>query len=194
MGKRLLVCVTGMPGSGKSMVSESLGRLAKKVVSMGDAVREEARRRGLPTDLRTMMELAQRLREERGPAAVAGLVIRMMEGEGIYVVDGVRSLHEIDAFRKYGEVLIVAVHASPRTRFSRLSTRGRRDDPRSWEEFVARDMRELGFGIGDVIALADVMVVNEDKTPEEVAKEALEAVVRVLRRARGEGGGGGQAD
>ena len=90
--------------------------------------------------------------------------------------------------------MIVAVHASPRTRFSRLSTRGRRDDPKSWEEFVARDMKELGFGIGDVIALADVMVVNEDKSPEEVASEALEAVKRVLRRARGEGRGGGQAD
>ncbi len=194
MGRRLLICVTGMPGSGKSVVSRTLGKLAKRVVGMGDAVREEARKRGLPTDLKTMMELAQRLREEHGPAAVANLVLRMIEDEGTYVIDGVRSLHEIDVLKKFGEVLIVAVHASPRTRFSRLSTRGRRDDPRSWEEFVARDMRELRFGIGDVIALADIMVVNEDKSREEVAKEALEAVRRVLGRARGEGGGGGQAD
>lgn len=194
MSKRLLICVTGMPGSGKSVISRTLGNLAKRVVSMGDAVREEARRRGLPTDLKTMMELAQRLREEHGPAAVAKLVLRMIEDEGTYVIDGVRSLYEIDVFKKFGEVLIVAVHASPRTRFSRLSTRGRRDDPRSWEEFVKRDMRELRFGIGDVIALADIMVVNEDKSPEEVAKEALEAVRRVIGCACGEGGGGGQAD
>jgi len=183
-----------MPGSGKSVVSRALGKLAKRVVSMGDAVREEARRRGLPTDLRTMMELAQRLREERGPAAVAKLVLEMLEDEGTYVIDGVRSLHEIDVFREFGNVIIVAVHASPRTRFSRLSTRGRRDDPKSWEEFVARDMKELGFGIGGVIALADVMVVNEDKSPEEVANEALEAVRRVLSSARCESGGRGQAD
>ncbi len=194
MSKRLLICVTGMPGSGKSVISKTLGKLARKVVSMGDAVREEARRRGLPTDLKTMMELAQRLREEHGPAAVAKLVIEMLGDEGTYIIDGVRSLHEIGVFRQFGEVLVVAVHASPRTRFLRLSARGRRDDPKSWKEFVARDMKELGFGIGDVIALADVMVVNEDKSPEEVANEALEAVRRVLRRARGEGGGGGQAD
>jgi len=194
MSKRVLICVTGMPGSGKSVVSRALGKLAKRVVSMGDAVREEARRRGLPTDLRTMMELAQRLREERGPAAVAKLVLEILEEEGTYVIDGVRSLHEIDVFREFGNVIIVAVHASPRTRFSRLSTRGRRDDPKSWEEFVARDMKELGFGIGGVIALADVMVVNEDKSPEEVANEALEAVRRVLSSARCESGGRGQAD
>lgn len=194
MSKRLLICVTGMPGSGKSVVSKTLGKLAKRVVSMGDAVREEARIRGLPTDLKTMMELAQRLREEYGPAAVARLVLRMIEDEGIYVIDGVRSLHEIDVFKDFGEVLIVAVHASPRTRFLRLSSRGRKDDPRSWEEFVARDMKELRFGIGDVIALADIMVVNEDKSPEEVAKEALEAVKRVLSHVRGEGRGRGQAD
>ena len=191
---RVLICVTGMPGSGKSMVSRTLGRLARKVVSMGDAVREEARRRGLPTDLKTMMKLAQQLRVEHGPAAVAKLVIEMIEDNGVYVIDGVRSLHEIKVFKEYGKVLIVAVHASPRTRFARLSTRGRRDDPKSWDEFVERDMRELGFGIGDVIALADVMVVNEDKSPEEVANEALEAVRRALEYAGSESGSRDQTD
>ncbi len=194
MSKRVLICVTGMPGSGKSVISKTLSKLASRIVSMGDAVREEAKRRGLPTDLKTMMKLAQQLREEHGPAAVAKLVLKMLGEEGTYVIDGVRSLHEIEVFRKFGDVLIVAVHASPKTRFSRLSARGRKDDPKSWEEFVARDMKELGFGIGDVIALADIMVVNEDKSPEDVANEALEAVKRVLRRARGEGRGGDQAD
>jgi dephospho-CoA kinase len=191
MSRRVLICVTGMPGSGKSVVSAALSKLAKKVVSMGDAVREEARRRGLPPDLKAMMELAQRLREEHGPAAVAKLVLRMIDDDGVFVIDGVRSLHEISVFREFGDVLIVAVHASPRTRFSRLTTRGRKDDPRSWKEFTERDMKELKFGIGNVIALADIMIVNEDKTPEKVAKEALEAVRRVLSSVSGESGSGG---
>lgn len=194
MSKRLLICVTGMPGSGKSVVSKALAAIADKVISMGDAVREEARRRGLSTDLRTMMRLAQQLREEHGPAAVAKLVANMLGGEGVYVIDGVRSLHEISVFRGLGDVLVVAVHASPRTRFARLSTRGRRDDPKTWNEFVSRDMKELEFGIGNVIALADVMLVNEDKSPEEVANEALATVRRALRHDRDKGRGRSKTD
>ncbi|HXZ98038.1 MAG TPA: hypothetical protein VED24_01585, partial [Candidatus Acidoferrum sp.] len=39
--------------------------------------------------------------------------------------------------------------------------RGRSDDPKSWQEFAERDARELGVGIGNVIALAQEMLVNE---------------------------------
>ena len=56
--------------------------------------------------------------------------------------------------------------------FERIRRRNRPGDPRTWEEFVARDMTELGFGIGNVIALADYMIVNEEKALDEVIEEA----------------------
>jgi dephospho-CoA kinase len=59
------------------------------------------------------------------------------------------------------EVITVAIHASPKTRFQRLLSRKRSDDPNTWEVFFERDSRELDVGLGDVIALADLVLINE---------------------------------
>ena len=55
--RRLLVCVVGMPGSGKSLVSQVARELGFDVVVMGDAVREEAKRRGIEPTGPKMREL-----------------------------------------------------------------------------------------------------------------------------------------
>ena len=160
---RLLVLVTGMPGSGKSLVSGVARELGIPVYVMGDVVREEARRRGLEPTPENLNRVARELRERYGARVVAERTAEAIERDGpeLAVVDGVRSLAEVEVFRRLGSVVVVAVHASPRTRFERLRRRGRPGDPRSWEEFVARDMTELGFSLGSVIALADYMLVNE---------------------------------
>ena len=50
--KRLIVCLTGMPGAGKSSVASFLKEKGFVVMTMGDVVREEAKRQGLePTDI-----------------------------------------------------------------------------------------------------------------------------------------------
>ena len=47
-GDRLIVCLTGMPGAGKSTIAGGLReRGGHTLVNMGDAVRAEAARRGL---------------------------------------------------------------------------------------------------------------------------------------------------
>jgi dephospho-CoA kinase len=83
--------------------------------------------------------------------------------------------------RAFGdELTVVAVHASPKTRYERMLKRRRTDDAGSIEAFQARDLRELGWGLGDVIATADVMLVNESSL------EALREAARVpLERLHG---------
>jgi len=73
---------------------------------------------------------------------------------------------------------LIAVHSSPETRFQRLSKRKRSDDPQGWDVFCQRDLRELSVGQGDVIAVADYMIVNEGTYEEFKAKvnEVLEVV------------------
>ena len=180
MSKRLLVCLVGMPGSGKSIVAEVARDLGFDIVVMGDAVRDEARRRGLEPTGENMRALMRRLREERGPAVVAELCFPRIDRAGqLVLVDGIRSLAEVEAFRRhYGRAVLVAVHSSPRTRFERLRARGRPDDPASWEEFCRRDRVELEVGIGSAIAMADHMLVNEGTVGE--LKRAAEALLRGL--------------
>ncbi len=94
------------------------------------------------------------------------------------VVDGIRSMAEVEAFRRKCDVILVAVDASPERRFELLRERGRRDDPLTYEMFVERDRRELGVGIAKAIALADETVSNQHATQNSLASE----IVRVVER------------
>ncbi|OYT48528.1 MAG: dephospho-CoA kinase [Desulfurococcales archaeon ex4484_42] len=173
-----------MPGSGKSVVSRIISSILNaKVISMGDVVREEAARRGMPQDIKSMTKFAEELRRKYGKDIVARMTLKYIEDRGlsgIIVIDGVRSLDEVKVFNSYGNVIIVAVHASPRTRYERLRNRGRRDDPKDWNEFLIRDNKELSFGIGNVIALADIMIINESKSLEDLRNEVESKIKEVL--------------
>ncbi|ABM80210.1 AAA family ATPase [Hyperthermus butylicus] len=181
---RLIILVAGMPGSGKSVLSSIARSMGIPVYVMGDIVREEARRRGIEPTPENLNRLARLLREEHGSTVVAERTASKIASDdhSIVLVDGVRSLDEVAVFEKLGKTVIVAVHASPRTRFERIRRRGRPGDPTTWEEFRQRDLTELGFGLGNVIALADYMLVNE-LSLEEFEAEAK----RLLSRLTGQG-------
>jgi dephospho-CoA kinase len=163
MKKQKVITIAGMPGAGKGFVSSAASARGIPVFVCGDVIREETARRGLPPTPENMGAVMLDIRQQEGPAVVAERLIPKLEASSsqMGIVEGVRSMAEVDALRKHHAVTIVAVHASPKTRYDRLVKRGRSDDPKSWEEFLDRDSRELGVGIGNVIALAQEMLVNE---------------------------------
>jgi dephospho-CoA kinase len=75
----------------------------------------------------------------------------------------------------------MAVHASPETRFTRLFHRRRSDDAADWEVFHKRDTRELSVGLGNAIAMAEYVVVNEEPVVV-VKRRARETLVKVERK------------
>lgn len=181
--RKVVVGVAGMPGAGKAAVREIVRDMGYPVVVMGDVIREEAERRGLRPTPKNLGQLMLRLREEEGPAAVAKRCVPKIKNteEAVVVVDGVRSPHEVEEFKRhFRNFTLIAVHSSPETRFQRLSRRGRSDDPRTRKAFVERDLRELSVGLGDVIATADNMIVNEG-----TKKELMRRARRVLEEAMG---------
>ncbi len=182
--KYLFICITGMPGSGKSLVANIIRHLADTVISMGDVIRREAFRRGIAPTPKALMDLAKNIRREYGLNYVAVEVVKeVMERDvNVVVVDGVRSLDEVKTLGEYGEVYVIAVHSSPRTRFLRLSTRGRDGDPKDWYEFTQRDLAELELGVGSVIALADLMIVNEGLGVDDLTNYVVGRVKGLVRR------------
>ena len=192
----IVIAVTGMPGSGKSTVARVIARrLGYPLLVMGDVVREEVARRGLELTVHNIEEVAKRLRELRGPGAIAELIVekaRALNTQGV-VVDGVRSLDEVKVLSSLGRVYIVAVHSPPNLRFQRMISRGREGDVSSPEEFRFRDEANLRLGIGDVIALADYMIVN-NSTLEKLIEEAERVAGEIENEARGYSGDRDQAD
>ena len=169
-----VIGVTGLPGSGKSVVSRVAKKLNIPLVRMGDVIREESKKRNQKTG-----EVAVELRKEYGEFVVAERCIQTIKNHlnsfnrsskikvpiskcNIFMIEGIRSQYEIEIFKKnFKDFKVIAVHSTPKTRFKRLKKRMRPDDSIEESEFLLRDERELNFGIGNVIATADYMIVNE---------------------------------
>jgi dephospho-CoA kinase len=163
--QKIIICLTGMPGAGKSTIASSLKEKGFEVITMGDAVREEAKRQNLePTDC-NLGTLMLKLRTELGPGAIAHLILRKMEKDTnrkIVIIDGIRSMPEVDILKRVGYVKLLAIHASTNTRFIYTKERARFDSPSNIQDFVVRDKRELIVGISEAIALADETLSNNE--------------------------------
>jgi dephospho-CoA kinase len=176
-----VVGFTGMPGSGKSVAAAVAKGLGIPVVRMGDCIWEEVQSRGLPLVDEVVGGVAHEMRERHGPGIWAQRTLEKVRklGAAQVCIDGIRSMHEVHVFHEAlgRDFVLVALVASPRTRHQRLLARGREDEASSDEAAQARDRRELGWGIGEVIALADVVLVNEGRD-ESSFRSAVEALLR----------------
>lgn len=174
----LVVAITGMPGAGKSTAASALEKEGWAKIVMGDIIREETKRRGLEVNERNTAEVMKELRLRYGESAIAELCLKKIDelGSDMIVIDGIRSMSEVDVFRRRGEVLLIAIHASRRRRFELLRKRGRSDDPVDYEMFLKRDDRELRIGIGEAIALADEVISNEHISPETLSQTVVKMV------------------
>ena len=176
------IATIGLPAAGKGLFSEVASSFGIPVFVCGDVVREETRKRGLPLTLSNTGMIMLRIRDESGPAVIAKRRIPKIDASdcSVVIVEGVRNLEEIEELRShYGNVTLVGIHSSPQTRFERLISRGREDDPSTWQEFESRDRRDLNVGVGQAIALADEMIVNEG-TIEELQNIARALIQWVL--------------
>lgn len=170
--RKKVIAISGMPGAGKGVASEAAKLLGLDVLVLGDVIREETQRRGLEPTPKNIGAVMLQVREDEGLAAVAKRLLPKIEAcrSGVVIVEGIRGLQELTELESKYDVLTLAVHASPKIRYQRLVSRGRSDDPKSWETFHERDNRELNVGLGHVIALADILVVNEGSIDELQAR------------------------
>jgi dephospho-CoA kinase len=158
----MIVIVVGMPGSGKDVFVRMAMHLGFSKIGMGDVVREFASKQGLGSGDISIGNFASSQRREHGPAIWAERTVSRMPA-GNVIIDGSRSLDEISYFKKMlgTRLRIVAIASSTETRYARLVTRKRNDDPSTREDFDRRDSRELSWGLGDAISHADITLENE---------------------------------
>ena len=175
-----LILTTGMPGAGKEEFLLAASDSGIPFLRMGDIVREyHAKRSEEDKDL-SVGQLANLDRQRYGFDIWAKRALEKMYGD-IFMIDGCRSMDEVRAYRNItDDVQIVGIFASPATRYDRLVKRGRDDAPKDIEEFHARDSRELGWGLGETMALADHMIINESSLDD--FKRDVRALMEDLRR------------
>ena len=176
-----VVSIVGMAGSGKSEVARVFENNGFKKVRFGDITDEEVKKRGLQLNEENERNVRQQLRQEHGMDAYAKLNLPKIDAwlkSSNVVVDGLYSWEEYTLLksRYKDDFRVVAVWASPGTRYKRLGKRQVR--PLTVKEAASRDVAELeNTNKGGPIAMADFTIINEtslkdlEKETEKVLSE-----------------------
>lgn len=179
-----VVSIVGMTGSGKSDVAAEFERKGFARIRFGDVTDEEVDKRGLPLNEENERTVRESLRREHGMAAYAILNKPKIDSAlktGDVVIDGLYSWEEYLYLREcYGrDFYVVAVWASPETRYARLAGREKRG--LTPEEAASRDKAEIeNVNKGGPIAMADYTILNES-TIDELLKETNKIIARIVQ-------------
>ena len=173
--------LTGMAGAGKTEFANYCTSLSIPVFQMGDVVRSRVSQLKLEPTGTNIGRVASVERLKYGSDIWARRTARNVKnGDSDCVIDGTRSEAEVAYFRQYFgmNAVVVNIYASSRIRYERLKSRARSDTPLTRGEFEERDRRELGWGLGNAIALSDMVLGNEG-TMDEFRKN----ITNLLREA-----------
>ncbi len=179
-----VVSIVGMAGAGKSEVARIFEENGFIRIRFGDVTDEEIRKRGLELNEENERYIRELLRKEYGMSAYAILNLSRIDlarKQSDVVIDGLYSWEEYTFLKTYyGEdFYVIAVWASPKTRYARLTDRLNRR--LTLEEATNRDRAEVeNINKGGPIAMADFTIINESSL-RELKKE----VTGVISRLRG---------
>jgi len=170
MKKLMIIGLTGTISSGKGAVADFLKNKDYVYLSLSDEVREEARNRKIEVTRENLQNLGNELREKYGKGVLAARVIKKIASQRYTnaIVDGIRNPEEVKELRKLPRFFLIAVDAPRELRFKRIVSRNRESDPKTFEEFLKVDKRDLGENeresgqqVAKCMEMADFKVVND---------------------------------
>lgn len=189
---KTVIGVTGMPGSGKSVVARHLAmRLACPHVELSSYLIEA---RDDPRDVNaTRLRWTQStdLRKSLGPTFLVERAMHDLESRGADrgVVDGIRTLAECVFFASRCFFFLVGFQRPPHLRYKRLSNTPRttlfRDEPNALFEL---DAHEIRLGVGGALAASDHLVFSDalDGNLDDQARTVADAICVAAGRAERE--------
>ncbi|RJO62402.1 MAG: dephospho-CoA kinase [Dehalococcoidia bacterium] len=175
----LVVAIVGMAGAGKSEVSRIFESKGFARIRFGDATDEELKKQGLTITEENERRMRESLRQRYGMQAYAMLNLSKIDlavKTTPVVVDGLYSWEEYTFLSNYyhQNFRVVAVWASPATRYARLSQRPVR--PLTLKEAYSRDESEIvNLNKGGPIAMADFTIINESSL-KDLEKETKKTI------------------
>ncbi len=180
-----IIAFTGMPWAGKTEAVSIAREMGLQIFRMGDLVWEEVEKQGLIVDSENVGRIAEEMRQKYGNDIWARKTcekIQSIESIDNIVIDGIRSLDEVNYFKKiFGKnFIIIAIVASDDIRRKRALKRKRKDDANDIEKIKERDEREIKWGLPLVIKKADYIIPNEGALRDFQMKirELLETIVK----------------
>lgn len=181
----MIIGITGTLASGKSVIVDALVQKGFVYFKLSNEVREEAKKEGVPIERTALQDFGNVMREKFGYGYWAEKVIARMEPGKNYVIDGIRNVGEVEAFKKLNDFILIGIEAPIEKRLQWILARGKESDPKTLEEIKAIDARDRGVGEeehgqqGDKCReMADVKIMNDGSFEDLVRKvtEVLEGL------------------
>lgn len=183
--------IAGTNGSGKDSVGKILAdKHGYFFVSVTDILRDELHRRGLPTERENMRNLSAEWRRESGLGVLVDKAKDMLDRTGQsyagLAMASLRNPGEVDRVHELGGE-VIWVDADSHLRYERVAGRGRTDDKKTFEQFLAEEEAEMKhsgdaatLSMADVKAKADRTLVNNYETFEDFEKYIAEQLKDIL--------------
>jgi dephospho-CoA kinase len=183
-GKTRSLALVGMPGAGKTLCAKHLEAQGFYQFRFGSIVTDEVLRRGLSLTPENERVVREEFRGNEGMDAIAKRALPHLQAAArthlTIVIDGLYSFSEYKTLRhELGEDMIVVAIAAPRRlRYSRLAARPER--PLTSEEAERRDWQEIeSLEKGGPIAIADYTLTNNG-VPDDLYRQ-LDSLLDALK-------------
>lgn len=185
-----IIGIAGSNGSGKDTIAHMLvEKHGFYFASATDMLGDELTKRGLPHERENKRMVSAEWRREHGLGVIVDKGVEAAKAAGIdkLVVGSLRNSGEVDRVHELNGV-VIWVDSDPKVRYDRItrSTRGRIEDNKTFEQFLAEEQAEMEHS-GDIATLNVAAVkatadrfLNNDSDSIESFKQNAEKFLKDL--------------
>jgi len=184
--KKLLIIITGLPGSGKSYAAEIImKKFNAATVHTGDVIREEIKKRGLEYTPKTDSFVAHWFhRGGREKLLVKRTWNKVKRSrKKIIIIEGLRSHIQLKYLEKITKTkpIVISVIASFEVRAKRELKRGRFGEEGTMEYLKTREKLEKSHGIMGLMKKSDYRINNTKLTKNQMERRILSLVKKLIK-------------
>ncbi|OGK20608.1 hypothetical protein A3C23_05435 [Candidatus Roizmanbacteria bacterium RIFCSPHIGHO2_02_FULL_37_13b] len=170
MKSKLLLCIVGLPGAGKSEAAKFFFEKKIPVVAFGKWINDFVTKNKLTHTVSVHKKISGDLRKRHGMEAMAKLneqnIRSLFKNNNFIVVDGLRSFEEYVYLKRHlsdAEIIILAIWTDKKSRYIRIKNRATRSELGGEK----RDLGELAeTNLGPTFTFADYIVLNQGSLPD----------------------------
>lgn len=193
------VGVVGQIACGKGRLVEYLVKKYGFIAfSLSTIVHEELKKRGFSSYSRkNLQDIGDELRKKYGRDFLSKRAIKFLESTKTnlsykdqkqkIVIEGIRNPAEVEYLKTLPNFVLIGIKAKRKLRFQRLLKRKKPWDPKTWQEFLMVDRRDLGIGqqsagqqVGKCFPYCDYVLTN-NKDIRDFQRKAEELIKRIFK-------------
>lgn len=183
----IIIGITGMPGAKKTSVAKIMSSYGIPYFTLSSILNKELAVRGIDPTPINYARLASELRKNFGEDILARRIWRSIKVNAVktdtIIIEGIRSPAEVHFFHTVGKCFfLVLVHSSPETRFRKFKQK-KHPFLNTLEQLESQDKTNLELGIGEVIAQADYVIINESYYEKSI-KDQVRNLYQFLKRKK----------